>query len=114
MDPEYAMPGAIAAYEAQWRDVTPDAPAGRTVRHVWVDGVLHTQTNTDPPADVPPHTGPELAAMRADSVEQRVAILEVAVSELGRRLDEYDRMLAHMAGLLHRHVNGTVGAESEM
>ena len=102
------MPGELERYEAQWRDVTLEAPAGRTVRHVWVDGVLHTQTNT-----LPPMTGPELAAMRADSAEQRIAILEQAVSELGRRLEEYDRMTRHVAGLLHRHVNGTVGAESE-
>jgi hypothetical protein len=63
--------------------------------------------------DVPPHTGPDLARMRADSIEQRIAILECAVGEMGRRLEEYDRLLAHMAGLLHRRVNGTVGAESE-
>jgi ActR/RegA family two-component response regulator len=63
--------------------------------------------------DVPPHTGPDLARMRADSIEQRIAILEASVSELGRRLEAYDRTLAHMARLLHRAVNGTVGAESE-
>jgi hypothetical protein len=56
-----------------------------------------------------PLTGPELACIRMDAIEARLRVLETQVSAYGRRLDEFDRALEHLARLLHKHVNRTEG-----
>ena len=61
------------------------------------------------PRELPPATGPELAAMRLDSIEQRIANLERGRGDIGRQLTDADEAirvaidaLTYLAGSVER------------
>jgi hypothetical protein len=59
-----------------------------------------------PRRDIPTLTGPELASMRQDSAEQRIANLERATFEQGRTIADLQARLDALGANLVRAVNG--------